>query len=413
MKSVPSIIKFIYFLLFPILLVYPNNLWEGRYINYIYVFFCFGLCFFFQNKNGVKSNKITSFFGCVLLLVLIANVFSAISSFNIELSDYIATTLRYLSYFILASFLFNTTKSQYDLFFWIKSFLFGFLLSLIVIILDSNRVGFVEPVFKMTTFESKETLDIYFRAYGAYLSPISAGVFLLNTFVILNTTMLYVKFKKKITIVLYGILFLTVVCIIMTASRTALVGLIIYLLLATLQSKQRVKILLIAAVASLAIFYSGIIDVYIENILLRNERDTHASQNVLEGSGRFDTFINSLKLYFDWRTFFFGVGPSEYSKGDGIYSLAHNGFLSVLLCYGVIGFILFYRVLKFIYNQVFNNTFLKKLFYYYLIVNSICFISSDGPVTHFWMINFIVFLYFIFIYSMMKKLKFTQVQKTF
>lgn len=377
------------------------------------MFFCFGLSLFFQNKNGVKSNKITSFFGCVLLLVHIANVFSAISSFTVESSDYIATTLRYLSYFVLTSFLFNTTKSQYDFYFWIKSFLFGFLLSLIVIILDSNRVGFVEPVFKMTTFESKETLDIYFRAYGAYLSPISAGVFLLNTFVILNTTMLYVKFKKKITIVLYGILFLTVVCIFMTASRTALVGLVFYLLLATLQSKQRVKILLIAAVASLAIFYSGIIDVYIENILIRNERDTHASQNVLEGSGRFDTFIYSLKLYFDWRTFFFGVGPSEYSKGDGIYSLAHNGFLSVLLCYGVIGFILFYRVLKFIYSQVFNNTFLKKLFYYYLIVNSICFISSDGPVTHFWMINFIVFLYFIFIYAKMKKLKFKQIHKTF
>lgn len=395
MKNTPSLIKFIYFLLFPILLAYPNKLFEGKYINYIYIFVCFGLFMFLNRSRSIQSNKIISFFWWLFLIVLVANVFSSVLTYTVDLSDYIASTLRYLSFFILTLFLFITTKSKHDLLFWIKSFLLGFSLSLIIIVLDSYKIGFIEPTFKIITFESKETLDVYFRAYGAYLSPISAGVFLLNTFVIINTTMLYINFKNWVTTLLYSILILTIICMVMTASRTALFGLVLYLLLIALRSKQRIKILIIFLLAGVFIYYSGIIDVYLENILLRNERESEISDNMLEGSGRIDTFFNSLKLYLDWRTLFFGVGPSEYSKGDDLYSFAHNGFLSLILCYGLLGLICFYKLLSFIFSKIPKNAFSKNIFIHYISINAVCFITSDGPVTYFWIVNFIVFLFFL------------------
>ncbi|WP_322549065.1 O-antigen ligase family protein [Flavobacterium psychraquaticum] len=402
MKSTPSLIKIIYFFLFPLLLAYPNKLFEGTYINYIYIFVCFGLSLFLNRNKSFQSNKIISFFWWLFLLVLVANVFSSVLSYNIDISDYIASTLRYLSFFILTLFLFISTKSKHDFLFWIKSFLLGFSLSLIIIVLDSYKIGFIEPTFKITTFESQETLDIYFRAYGAYLSPISAGVFLLNTFVIVNTTMLYINFKRWTSTFLYCILFLIIICIFMTASRTALLGLFIYLLLIALKSKNRIKILIIFLIAGVFIYYSGIIDVYLDNILLRNERESEISNNLLEGSGRIDTFFNSLKLYLDWRTLFFGVGPSEYSEGDDLYSFAHNGFLSLILCYGLLGVICFLNLLSFIYSKIATNTVSKKIFIDYISVNAVCFITSDGPVTYFWIVNFIVFLFFIYKFNYIK-----------
>ena len=402
MKNTPSLIKFIYFFLFPLLLAYPNKLFEGKFINYIYIFVCFGLFMFLNRNKSFHGNKIISFFWCLFLIVLVANVFSSVLSYTIDISDYIASTLRYLSFFILTLFLFISTKNKYDLLFWIKSFLLGFVLSLIIILLDSYKIEFVEPTFKITTFESQETLDIYFRAYGAYLSPVSAGIFLVNTFVIINTTMLYLNFKRSVTALLYCILFLIIICIFMTASRTALLGLVVYLLLIALRSKQRIKILIIFLLAGVFIYYSGIIDVYLENILLRNERESEISDNMLEGSGRIDTFFNSFKLYLDWRTLFFGVGPSEYSKGNGIYSLAHNGFFSIIFCYGLVGLICFYNLLFFIYSKIAINTFSKNIFIYYISINAVCFIASDGPVTYFWMINFIVFLFFLYKFNDMK-----------
>lgn len=409
MKNVSLFVKSIYFLLFPVLLAYPNKLFEGLYINYIYIIVCFGLMIF--NGNIIKLNKISIFWGILFLIVLFANIISYFSSSGISLLDYMSSTLRFLSYFVLVLVLFNTTKSKNDIFFWFKSFLFGFLISLLIIIFDSNRVLVIEPIFKMENFESKGTLDIYFRAYGAYLSPISAGVFLMNVIILLNTTVLYVRFNIITKISIYFIVLMSVICLFTTASRTAIIGMLVYSFLIILRSKKRIKIILFILLGFVTIYYSGILDSYFENLMLRNERDAQISENLLVGSGRFDTFFNSIKLYFDWRTFLFGVGPTEYSKGDGSFSLAHNGFMSLLFCYGLVGFAFFVRVLLNVYSKIHRNFFLKNLFVYYVIINSITFVSSDGPVTHFWILNFICFMYFVYFVYVIQYINVMQVLK--
>lgn len=399
MKSVPLLFRIIYFLLFPVLLAYPNKLFEGLYINYAYIYVCYALILFNTLSVKKRGDRIVVFWAWLFIVVLFANIFSILSNNKVSVTDYVSSSFRYLSYFVLTLLLFKTTNNSSDLIFWIKSMLFGLFISLIIIILDSSRVGFIEHIYKMDTFESKGTLDIYFRAYGAYLSPVSAGIFLLNAIIMIYTTILYVSIGKKIKVLLYTIVTISVVCIFMTASRTALIGLIVFALLIVLKSKRRIRIFLLILFLITAIQMTGIIDTYVENILLRNERDSLISNNILEGSGRVDTLINSVRINYGWRTFLFGVGPSEYTTGDGFYSLAHNGFVSLILCYGLLGAILFYRVLVYIFRIVRRNHFLKLLYTFFIIVNSITFISSDGPVTHFWLINYICFMYFMFYYS--------------
>lgn len=395
MKSYHIVIKIIFFLLFLVLLAYPNNLLAGKFLNYIYIFFC-GSVVFLNRRDIVKTNYLLIFFFLLFLDVLLGNIFSSFVKINISLNEYFTTTFRYFSYLVLMYILINTTNTKNDFIFWIKSFLFGYSISVLIIFLDSYKVPFVEPLFKVISFESKETLDIYFRAYGAYLSPISAGTFLLNTFVIICTSLFYIKLKSLYKNILIILLITTVLALFMTASRTSLIGLIFFGLIFILQTKNRIQLIILALFFGLIIYYSGIIDHYIENIMVRNSNEAEGNKSALEGSGRIDTYINSFKLYFNNRTFLFGVGPSEYAKGDGTHSFAHNGFISIILVYGMLGTLLFLNLLKTTFNYVYKNQFLKKILIYYTIVNCISFISSDGPVTHFWIINFICFLYFTY-----------------
>jgi hypothetical protein len=355
-----------------------------------------------KNKGVFNVNLVSAFFWSLFLIVFAGNLFSMIHQKDIELTDYFVTILRYLSYFVLAMLLLLVTKKKSDLQFWVKAFLVCYFLSLILIILDSFKVPFVEPVFKVITFESYNTLDIYFRAYGAYLSPISAGIFIMNVLVVLLTYLFFNEKKESRWNVFYIVLIITasIVCLIMTASRTAILGFLVLLLLLVWESKRKWSILFFGVLVGAVIYQSGLIDVYIENIIMRNEKESATSTNILEGSGRLDTLKNSIRLFFDYRFFLTGVGPSEYNKGDGVYSLAHNGFASVLFCYGIIGFIVFYRFIKKMYLlSVKQNNYVKNVFRIFMIVNLVTFLSSDGPVTHFWLVSFVIFVSYIYLIS--------------
>lgn len=398
-------LRILYFLLFPVLLVYPNGLLADTYLNYLYVVFVF-ICFIlFDKKYAFKFLIVNRFFLWLFYIVLVANICSTLLTLKVGAFDYLSSTFRYLNYFLISSILVSTTQNANDLRFWMKSFLFGFILSLLILFLDSFRIPWIEPIFKIDSFEEKNTLDIYFRAFGAYLSPISAGVFLLNSFLLFMTILVTkVLAQRNLKIILWILSFLSVIGVIMTASRTSLVALGLVSLLLFLYSGIKLKYIFFLAIFCIVIYKVGFLDVYFDNIILRNENEATVGQGILEGSGRTDTFENSIKLFYDERTFFFGVGPSEYSLGDGVHSMAHNGFLSLLFCYGLFGVILFIltivklikisnlRKLKLINPE--SSKFLRPYLFLFIVTNSITFISSDGPVTHFWLIFLILFLYF-------------------
>jgi len=401
-------LRLIYFLIFPFILVYPNGLLANTYLNHIYIYLAFIFFLIFERGNKSKFTKTNSFFLFLFVFVLIANIWSIQQKNEIPTFNYFASTLRYLSYFLLSHIIVNSTKNEKQFKFWIYSFSFGFILSLILIFLNAYRVLWVETIFQMSTFEEKQTLEVYFRAYGAYLSPISASIFILNYLLLLLSLLsnrILGTTGEKI-----GIWFLTIISIIaifFTASRTSLIGLVATLIIILFFSKFKFKfrLIFISIACGIIVYQTGILNQFIENVFIRSENETAIGNNILIGSGRIETAINSIRLYFGQRTFYFGVGPTEYSIGDKVFSMAHNGFLSLLFCYGIAGVYLFIRLvwklrqsikIKIVNIAQLNySRFLKFYFYLFVIINSITFITSDGPVTHFWLIYFLIFIFFI------------------
>lgn len=400
------LLKFFYFLLFPMLLAYPNGLFVDTYVNYYYVLFVFLSFILFDTNHSFKLVLANKFFLSLWGIVLIANIWSLIFSYEISLFNYLSSTLRYLSYFLIASVIVSTTKTGKDFRFWVNSFLTGFTLSLIVLFLDAYRIPWIDSTFKIVSFADLNTLDIYYRAYGSYLSPISAGVFVLNAFLLIISLLVTNNNLPKSNKLFLGILAIfSTVAIVMTASRTTMVAFGASILFLILFSKHKFKFLIILLFLSVIVYQTGILDHYFENILLRNENQDIFRVGILQGSGRIETLIHSLNLYFDYRTTLFGVGPTEYSIGDGSYSYAHNGFVSLFLCYGFLGFILFLTTGIDIYKRIIkrelalhkrdNNKFLNLYSFLFFSINMIAFISSDGPVSHFWLIFFLFFLFFV------------------
>lgn len=397
-------LKFLYFLIFPLLLAYPNGLLEGTYLNYIYICFTFAVFVLFD-KRKFKIELFKSFYFILFLIVILANIISINTDERYVITDflYISDVLRYLSFFLLFTLMVCTTDNNDDLFFWIKSFFLGYTLSIILILLDSSRVLWVESIFKTSSFEEANTLDIYFRAYGAYLSPISAGIFILNmiTF-ILAVIVSKVVTTSKIQIYLYILLVVSVLALISTASRTALVGFAVMLLCVILFTKNKFKYLVAIGIVSVIVYQFDSVQFYIENITIRTEGEAGGGQSALEGSGRIDTFIHSMQLFFNERIFLFGVGPTEYNLGDGTnFSYAHNGYLSILLCYGLSGMLLFIVSIKKLINVIINpasnywSSFLRIYISFFIISNAVTFISSDGPVTYFWLLFLVFFSYIV------------------
>jgi len=399
-------LRFLYFMIFPILLAYPNGLLANTYLNYTYIVLVF-LCFLiFEIGNKFRFTILNRFFFFLFLIVLIANVWSIHLNNEIGFFNYTASTLRYLSYFFISHILVNTTKTEKQFRFWVNSFFFGFSMSLLIVLLDALRIPWIETTFQLFSFEETKIPEIYFRAYGAYLSPISASVFILNSF-LLTISMLLTKVtaNKKEVIILWSLSIISIIAIILTASRTSLVALFAAIIIIILFSKSRFKFIFITLTLIIIIYKTGLLNHYFENIILRSINETSYGQSALEGSGRIETAVNSIRLYFGERTFYFGVGPSEYSFGDKVFSLAHNGFLSLLFCYGFAGVILFCIALISLFKSIYikrsrinnfkYNKFIKLYFSLFFLINIITFISSDGPVTHFWLIYLLFFMFFV------------------
>ena len=418
-------LRFLYFMIFPVMLVYPNGLLANTYLNYIYVVFVF-ICFLvFERGNKFYFTIVNSFFFFLFLIILFANLWSMLINTSIPEFNYIASTFRYLSYFFIAHILVNTTQNSRQFRFWVISFFVAFSLSLLLVVLDDLRYNWIEATFQIIPFRDRNTLDIYFRAYGAFLSPISAGIFILNSLLLTSTLLLTKVIKQKIEKILLWILsIISIVAIVMTASRTSLVGLIASGLIMLVFSKSRIRLIFILLLFVTIVYQIGFLDNYIDNIALRNMDETSSGKSALEGSGRVATALNSIKLFFGERTLLFGVGPSEYSVGDGTYSMAHDGFLSLLFCHGFFGVVLFFSIIMKLHNVITKKQmslmniskahFLKMYFYLFIITNAITFISSDGPVTHFWLLYLLFFIYFVenYISTAINRKKIVKVIKT-
>ena len=398
-------LKILYFFIFPILLLYPYGILDGIYLNYGYIIFVF-LCFIFFDKNKISLKFNNNFFLSLFLVIIIADFVSLQISPVQSTFNYFASSFRFLIYFLIATILISTTKNIQDLKFWLRSYFVAYSLSLLIIILDSFKIPLIGLLFRVTSFKDLNTLDIYYRAYGSYLSPISAGTFIVNSMIIILPLFTSnIKLSKSLKALAFFLIIVSIVSLMATASRTAIVALFALFVFLAMTSKHRFKFLFLFFLIVTILINIEFIKPFIDNIYLRTARNTNFNQSLLEGSGRLDTYKNSLRLFFDARTYFFGVGPAEYSKGDENFSYAHNGFLTIILCYGFIGMGLFIYIIKKLFKSIKSITinplksYAVKYFWYFLTVNAVMFITSDGPVTHFWLIYFVFFSYLFFAFS--------------
>lgn len=398
-----SLINVLYYLLFPMILVYPHNLFEGLYLNYVYVVVVSVIFILFDKNRRFSRGLFEPFFLGLFLVVGAANLISEIYHPLWPTASYLSSSFRYLSFFLVSLVICCTSTSKERVLFWLRSFYFTLAVSLTIIFLDANKSMVIQRLYRVVSFESLNTSDIYFRAYGAFLSPISAGIFLLNSFIL--SVSLYVSkvFKaRKYNLFLLVVSVASIAGIVVTGSRTSLVGLLVSFSLLIIITKRIRLFFLIFILLFITYQETSFIRPFIENIEVRNENNTKYTSNILEGTGRLSTYENAIRLFFGPRTFFTGVGPTEYNYGDNIFSYAHNGFLSLILCYGFIGLLLFVALFRGVYKKVQNilargrsevAVFFQIFFWIYLITNCVTFISSDGPVTYFWILFLVLFVW--------------------
>ena len=365
----------------PIVFIYPQGLLYGTYLNYAFAVLCAILLFLLpHNKNVGISLR---FYLNILMLNFFANLVSCIigSVTPIQfLSGNAITICAFCLSFIVSSF-------PSDKMHILKGVMFlTTLLVVALIFLD----GVSRPFWLYELFFLKNSVDyenvgtIFQRAMGSLLSPVMAGFFCVCVATYYFVQSVYVKVSA---VSLFFIAF-SILGLFLTGSRTAMLALLCmflyFMCFYKFRNKHSILFFLLAGIFVFNFFDLSFLDDIIENLLFRNEQ---LSSGAFEGTGRTATFMAAIENKFDIRCLFWGIGISEYSLVENQeFSLAHNGFLSILIPYGLVGLHLHYRLYK--HYLIFNDSFyLDKL---YLIFTSLwviillgTFFTADLPVNHF------------------------------
>lgn len=371
-----NIIAFILCLIFPMSFLYPQGIWFGLYLNYIFISFCALLLFFSQLR--IRTTFALTFYFRIFILNLFGNLFSyAVGNISFELmvKSSAPIFIAMCTSYIIANI------EEHNLDYMKKSIFITFLLVLFLVILD----GTLKPYWIYNLFYVKENqlniLDtIFHRAVGPLLSPIMSGFFCAT---IVIYAFAQIAYKKKI--ILHSFLFVIGgVGLLLTASRTSMLAvgfvLITYMLFYRVISKKSIFLFVIICITIIVIGDWSFLENISDNLAARNE---HLSSGVFEGTGRTDTFISALKYKFDFRCLFWGIGLGEYSVvEDSTFSLAHNGLLSIFLPLGLLGVFLhfyLYRNYLYRYKKFHSGSNLFVSLWILLLLGT--FLSADLPVS--------------------------------
>lgn len=218
------------------------------------------------------------------------------------------------------------------------------------------------------------------RLTGPFYDPNFFGVYLLNVIILCYWLS---KFHKA-SLGLTALLVFCVVSLVMTMSRTALIGFFMFMLVAIFYSSTRVR--LIALVAA-PVLLSGVIAFLMSNELM--------SSQLLSG----DSINERMHFYIrGWSAFmegpFFGSGTVSILDDATGFATAHNVYLSILAKYGVAGFVLYMMLVFFPVLMLIMKWYVIDGRYKLFIISVysayfIMYISYD-------FLNFLEFQYYIF-----------------
>lgn len=375
-------------LIFPAIFLYPQGLLYGAYLNYIYVIICVILLLFKQ--RSVKTTWALKYFVLLFLLNLFGSVISLLIG-RISMDSMINGCAPFFMTLCVSFIISNIKKDR--LYYLIYSLYSTFIVVLLLILLD----GTIKPQWMYEMFYAKNNdvvLDLietfHHRAIGSLLSPVMSGFFCATLITYSLIRVVYLKFD----LLYIGIFCMAVFGLILTASRTSILAVVImsmFFFLFVKKGYTHLFVLILMSILLILFMDFSFLNEAIENLVNRNEQ---LSNGVLEGTGRSATFISALKYKYDVRCLLWGIGSAEYSMIENTtFSFAHNGLLSIFLPFGLIGVILYYRMLKRyirICDQWKDVDLTVRTFNLFvlmwLILTLGTFFSADMPVSYFYII---------------------------
>lgn len=179
-------------------------------------------------------------------------------------------------------------------------------------------------------------------AYGGLMGDFSFTTLYIATGIFI--IMLWYFEYHTIGLIKFGMMeFICLLSILIVTSRTGLFALVVTLILYFLFHLRKFKVRYIVVILAAFLFLPIVI-----NILMSNR----AGQSLMDGSGRIETYVKAMNLFFEKFLFGYGFGLKNFSINTGI-GIPHNFFIQYFLQCGFIGTILI--ILPFIH-------FFKKYF---------------------------------------------------
>lgn len=333
-----------------------------------YGFFCFGYALYFYNllnKKKISKNIVVSLLFLLYLLFI-----------------WIASGLNYkvliscLSFFLIfSSFDFVSNIAN-------KEYIYNFLLALFVIqallfiYLKFTDFAYFSFLYRGTTASRDLLLGLS--------NPNETGIALVETIIILFVC-IQRKESKFLKFLVYLIIGYLIYLLILTRSRTSFLGLILYFVLVVLNREKNNYLYRKPLLSNLIIIFSMSFP-FVYMVLFKRFENVSSLFGKTIFSGRQNVFQQHIDL---WTNKIFGNLDVFYMDN------AHNGFLSILVNLGILGFVLYSIHLflsintirnKYCGNAISRAGFIAVLCVYFMCCSESAFITSG----HYYFSNFLI-----------------------
>lgn len=376
-----QVINILVIISLPIVFLYPHSILNGQYLNYTYV--C-AVGVFALLSRCWQLNRSSKLLLSLFFLNLFANIISLaldyINDVEFLKGNAVLLSVAMISLSIMRSNIRKLLKAL---------FVVSVAVNALICIDGLFKPNWLFLVFKPMEIDGSLIQSIHYRAVGSLLSPVSAGFFSASSLV-------YCIAKSHYSRLLFvDVIFLSIASLAMffTLSRTAFLALTLTVVFYFIYVKfsWRLLLVLFTVIITFSMLGEEYFSMQIENIEIRNEQ---FRDGVFEGTGRMATILSTIDYKIDARCLLFGIGMSEYSIVENTtFSLAHNGFLSIIAPWGLFGVIIFYKIFKILMSS-WNKRILChsngiNIFNLFTLLWSVLslgtFLSADMPVAMYWL----------------------------
>lgn len=301
--------------------------------------------------------------------IFISTLVSSYSGFGNNL-----TTENWFKMFVFFLLVMTSVKSEKDL----KILVTGFLVCYMLYMLHSvKEYQSGRGVYRMGTWRMIG-IDQTMNDPNTFGNGINYAMTLLLPLYILVKNTADKKHKRIGYLFLLGSIFTSIYCILMTGSRSSLMGLIVSVLGLTMLSKYRFRIIMLLVVAAPLIWinlpedrqmrYMTIIDPSV------GPENAQAS-----AEGRLEGFYGGLRVW--QNNFLFGVGPGCYAAASGGEFQTHNLIGQVTSELGALGTFAFLLLM----GAMISNYFTARSIY-----TSMKYMGRGDEVEYFYWVNFAI-----------------------